>query len=106
MHYLAYSLQTTNQPPELAAIASTAMWLGVLQVCWSTGVEDAGLARLSCCRGFEMLCHLGLTCGCVRAGDTFTDGSVRYTMTSMNVPDPVMSLSVTPASKDVGPQVN
>lgn len=39
------------------------------------------------------------------AGDTFTDGSVRYTMTSMNVPEPVMSLAIAPASKDVGPQV-
>ena len=38
-------------------------------------------------------------------GDTFTDGSVRYTMTSMNVPEPVMSLAVTPVSKDSGGQV-
>lgn len=39
------------------------------------------------------------------SGDTFTDGSVRYTMTSMNVPEPVMSLAVTPTSKDSGGQV-
>ncbi len=26
-------------------------------------------------------------------------------MTSMNVPEPVMSLAIAPASKDVGPQV-
>lgn len=38
-------------------------------------------------------------------GDTFTDGSVKYTMTSMNVPEPVMSLAVSPISKDSGGQV-
>ncbi|KAI4320558.1 hypothetical protein MLD38_034026 [Melastoma candidum] len=38
------------------------------------------------------------------SGDTFTDGSVRYTMTSMNVPEPVMSLAVSPVSKDSGGQ--
>lgn len=41
----------------------------------------------------------------VPTGDTFTDGSVRYTMTSMNVPEPVMSLAVSPVSKDSGGQV-
>ncbi|KAL1328893.1 hypothetical protein AAHE18_12G001600 [Arachis hypogaea] len=35
---------------------------------------------------------------------TFTDGSVKYTMTSMNVPEPVMSLAVQPVSKDSGGQ--
>ncbi|KAI8569326.1 hypothetical protein RHMOL_Rhmol02G0270400 [Rhododendron molle] len=40
----------------------------------------------------------------VSPGDTFTDGSVRYTMTSMNVPEPVMSLAVSPVSKDSGGQ--
>lgn len=40
------------------------------------------------------------------SGDTFTDGSVRYTMTSMNVPEPVMSLAVSPVSKDSGGQVS
>lgn len=40
------------------------------------------------------------------SGDTFTDGSVRYTMTSMNVPEPVMSLAVSPISKDSGGQVS
>ena len=42
----------------------------------------------------------------VPSGDTFTDGSVRYTMTSMNVPEPVMSLAVQPISKDSGGQVS
>ena len=42
----------------------------------------------------------------VWSGDTFTDGSVKYTMTSMNVPEPVMSLAVQPVSKDSGGQVS
>ena len=33
-------------------------------------------------------------------GDTFTDGSVNYSMTSMYVPDPVMSLSIRATKKD------
>lgn len=33
------------------------------------------------------------------AGTTFTDGSVQYTMSSMFVPDPVMSLSIQPKDK-------
>ncbi|KAL4572752.1 hypothetical protein LXL04_019535 [Taraxacum kok-saghyz] len=35
---------------------------------------------------------------CIRG--TFIDGSVKYTMTSMNVPEPVVSLAVSPVSKD------
>ncbi|KAJ7560279.1 hypothetical protein O6H91_04G121600 [Diphasiastrum complanatum] len=49
----------------------------------------------------EIVAVFGVECS---TGDTFTDGSVRYTMTSMNVPEPVMSLAITTASKDVGPQ--
>jgi len=33
------------------------------------------------------------------SGTTFTDGKVRYSLTSMHVPDPVISLSLVPASK-------
>jgi predicted membrane GTPase involved in stress response len=50
----------------------------------------------------EIVAVFGVECS---SGDTFTNGSVRYTMTSMNVPEPVMSLAIAPASKDVGPQV-
>lgn len=49
----------------------------------------------------EIVAMFGIECA---TGDTFTDGSVRYTMTSMNVPEPVMSLSVTPANKESGTQ--
>lgn len=49
----------------------------------------------------QIVAVFGIDCS---SGDTFTDGSVRYTMTSMNVPEPVMSLAVKPVSKDSGGQ--
>jgi hypothetical protein len=39
----------------------------------------------------------GIECA---SGDTFTDGSVNFAMTSIRVPDPVMSVSLTPKSTD------
>ncbi|KAH7276551.1 hypothetical protein KP509_39G011600 [Ceratopteris richardii] len=45
----------------------------------------------------EIVAVFGIDCA---SGDTFTDGSVKYTMTSMNVPEPVMSLAITPANRD------
>ena len=32
------------------------------------------------------------------SGDTFTDGTVRYAMSSIRIPDPVMSLAIVPKS--------
>ncbi|CAI0460996.1 unnamed protein product [Linum tenue] len=49
----------------------------------------------------QIVAVFGMDCA---SGDTFTDGSVKYTMTSMNVPEPVMSLAVQPVSKDSGGQ--
>ncbi|XP_065873260.1 elongation factor G-2, mitochondrial isoform X1 [Euphorbia lathyris] len=49
----------------------------------------------------QIVAVFGVDCA---SGDTFTDGSIRYTMTSMNVPEPVMSLAVQPVSKDSGGQ--
>ncbi|KAJ8565494.1 hypothetical protein K7X08_008070 [Anisodus acutangulus] len=49
----------------------------------------------------QIVTVFGVDCA---SGDTFTDGSVKYTMTSMNVPEPVMSLAVSPVSKDSGGQ--
>ncbi|KAK9143846.1 hypothetical protein Syun_013246 [Stephania yunnanensis] len=49
----------------------------------------------------QIVAVFGVDCA---SGDTFTDGSVRYTMTSMTVPEPVMSLAVAPVSKDSGGQ--
>ncbi|PPS07949.1 hypothetical protein GOBAR_AA12690 [Gossypium barbadense] len=54
-----------------------------------------------CGKGFQ---RITITFGIVFPGDTFTNGSVKYTMTSMSVPEPVMSLAVQPVSKDSGGQ--
>ncbi|KAL1207379.1 Elongation factor G-2 [Cardamine amara subsp. amara] len=49
----------------------------------------------------QIVAVFGVECA---SGDTFTDGTVKYTMTSMSVPEPVMSLAVQPVSKDSGGQ--
>ncbi|ODV95209.1 hypothetical protein PACTADRAFT_49950 [Pachysolen tannophilus NRRL Y-2460] len=46
----------------------------------------------------EICATFGIDCA---SGDTFTDGQLMYTMTSMYVPDAVISLSITPSTKDV-----
>ncbi|CAD7696459.1 unnamed protein product [Ostreobium quekettii] len=43
----------------------------------------------------DIVAMFGVECA---SGDTFTDGSVRYAMTSIRVPDPVMSLAIIPKS--------
>ncbi|VEU21852.1 DEKNAAC102848 [Brettanomyces naardenensis] len=45
----------------------------------------------------EICATFGIDCS---SGDTFTDGSVNYSMSSMFVPDAVVSLSIAPATKD------
>lgn len=45
----------------------------------------------------EICATFGIDCA---SGNTFTDGSVKYSMSSMYVPDAVVSLSITPKSKD------
>ena len=45
----------------------------------------------------DIVAMFGVDCA---SGDTFTDGKIRYTMTSMHVPDPVISLAVEPKSRD------
>ncbi|GER31197.1 elongation factor G [Striga asiatica] len=47
----------------------------------------------------QIVAVFGVDCA---SGDTFTDGSVKYTMTSMSVPEPVMSLAISAVSKDSG----
>src|SRR5262249_31257156 len=49
----------------------------------------------------DIVAMFGIDCN---SGDTFTDGSLNVAMTSMYVPDPVISLSVTP--KDNKAQTN
>lgn len=45
----------------------------------------------------EIVVLFGVDCV---SGDTFTDGSVRYTMSSMYVPSPVISLAISPKDRD------
>lgn len=45
----------------------------------------------------EICATFGVDCS---SGDSFTDGARSYTMTSMYVPEPVISLSIAPKSKD------
>ena len=44
----------------------------------------------------DIVAMFGIDC---RSGDTFTDGKLRVAMTSMHVPEPVISLSVTPVDR-------
>ncbi|MDO8526106.1 MAG: elongation factor G [Deltaproteobacteria bacterium] len=44
----------------------------------------------------DIVALFGVDCA---SGDTFTDGTVHYTMTSMHVPDAVISLAVSPKDK-------
>src|SRR6185295_455845 len=45
----------------------------------------------------DIVALFGIDCS---SGDTFTDGTVNYAMTSMFVPDAVISLAVSPKSKE------
>ena len=45
----------------------------------------------------EIVAMFGVECA---SGDTFTDGTVNYAMTSMRVPEPVMSVSIMPKVRD------
>eukprot|EP00877_Chromochloris_zofingiensis_P012293 jgi/Chrzof1/7317/Cz02g19060.t1 len=45
----------------------------------------------------DIVAMFGIDCA---SGDTFTDGSVALSMTSIRVPDPVMSIALTPKSTD------
>ncbi|CAG9321196.1 unnamed protein product [Blepharisma stoltei] len=50
------------------------------------------------------ICALfGIECN---SGDTFTDGTVNYAMSSMYVPEPVISLSIRPIEKNAGIKFN
>ena len=44
----------------------------------------------------DIVALFGIDC---HSGDTFTDGTLKYAMTSMHVPDPVISLSVSPTDR-------
>jgi len=54
------------------------------------------MEEINSCGSGEIVAVFGMDC---KSGDTFTDGKLPYTMTSMHVPNPVISLSVKPATK-------
>lgn len=54
-------------------------------------MEDVEIARAG-----DIVALFGIDCA---SGDTFTDGNVRYAMTSMHVPAPVISLAIKPKDK-------
>eukprot|EP00965_Chrysotila_dentata_P002306 75378-Pleurochrysis_carterae.AAC.3 len=45
----------------------------------------------------DIIAFFGVDCA---SGTTFTDGKVKYSMTSMYVPDPVVSLALVPKQKN------
>lgn len=49
----------------------------------------------------DIVAVFGIDCA---SGDTFCDGKVQYTMTSMFVPDPVMSLAISPKERTMSAQ--
>ncbi len=51
---------------------------------------------IDCATAGDIVALFGVDCA---SGDTFTDGKVNYTMTSMHVPDAVISLAVEPKEK-------
>ncbi len=57
----------------------------------SSDMNDVGEANAG-----DIVALFGVECS---SGDTFTDGSVTYTMTSMHVPDAVISLAVAPKDR-------
>ena len=48
------------------------------------------------CHAGDIVAFFGVDCS---SGDTFTDGKVKYTMTSMFVPNAVISLAIAPKDK-------
>ncbi|MFT7623241.1 MAG: elongation factor G [Myxococcota bacterium] len=65
--------------------------IGRLVRMHSDEMEEIKLAEAG-----DIVAMFGIDC---HSGDTFTDGSVRLAMSSMHVPDPVISLSVTPRDR-------
>ncbi len=66
--------------------------VGRLVVMHSDEMHDIESARAG-----DIVALFGIDCA---SGDTFTDGTVNYTMTSMHVPDSVITLAVEPKKKE------
>jgi len=54
------------------------------------------MEEIDSCGAGEIVAVFGMDC---KSGDTFTDGKLPYTMTSMHIPSPVISLSLKPKDK-------
>lgn len=59
------------------------------------------MEEIQSCSAGEICAMFGVDCA---TGNTFTDGKVRYTMTSMHIPEPVMSLAISPKNKSLAAQ--
>ncbi|GBF93929.1 elongation factor G [Raphidocelis subcapitata] len=60
-------------------------------------VHSDELEDIAAASAGDIVALFGIECA---SGDTFTDGSVSLAMTSIRVPDPVMSVALTPKSTD------
>ena len=55
------------------------------------------MEEVESCEAGDIVAMFGVDCA---SGTTFTDGSVRQSMTSMFVPDPVVSLALIPKNRN------
>ena len=72
--------------------------VGRLVMMHASEMEDAQQAEAG-----DIVALFGVDCF---SGDTFTDGTVNYAMTSMRVPEPVVSLAVNPKDNKSGTQMS
>jgi elongation factor G len=72
--------------------------VGRLVMMHASEMEDTPQAEAG-----DIVALFGVDCF---SGDTFTDGSVNYAMTSMRVPEPVVSLAVTPKDNKSSTQMS
>jgi elongation factor G len=59
-------------------------------------MHAADMVDIDSARAGDIVAMFGVECA---SGDTFTNGAINYTMTSMHVPDAVISLAVAPKDK-------
>jgi elongation factor G len=64
-------------------------------------MHAADMVDIEQASGGDIVALFGVECA---SGDTFTDGAIEYTMNSMHVPDPVISLAIKPKKRET--QVN
>ncbi|MBM4375383.1 MAG: elongation factor G [Deltaproteobacteria bacterium] len=97
LSYLRVYQGSLNKGDEITNIRTTKRHkVGRLVRMHSDEMED-----ISKCGAGDIVAMFGVDCN---SGDTFTNGELNVTMTSMHVPDPVISLTITP--KDNKSQVN